>query len=178
MDLTAELDELSHGLHRERRLIELTTNRLQLAALVLERRSELPPGVSLGDVQRVLEHLHHEELFRAILVSGIADALGTRDEPDLLEIIANAPRNAGACLDHRRSRLVRAIDAADALAERLRLNALEPAAAHYSSRRSDSRADSRGVVIELEPTVAAGTLAETARRVVQPSMRHFICRAG
>jgi hypothetical protein len=172
MDLTAELDELSHGVHRERRLIDLTVNRLQLAALVLEKQPELPPGVSLKDVHRVLEHLHHEELFRAILVAGIAVALGARDDPDLLELIASAPRSARARLRDRRVRLVRAIADADALASRLRVNSYDPAGA----RGAGAGFRGRGAVIELEPAHGSDTLADTARRIVQPSLRHFICR--
>jgi hypothetical protein len=165
MDLTAELTVLSHGLHRERRLIELTVNRLHLAALVLEHRNELPPCVSLAEVHRALAHLHDEELCRAVLVAGIAAALGMDTEPVLLGIIACAPQPVGACLADRRDRLVRAIDAADMFTEQLRLNALEPVA---------SRQSSIGAVITLDPKLEAEDLVDTARRVAQPSLRHFL----
>jgi hypothetical protein len=175
MDLTAELDELSHGLHRQRRLIELTVNRLHLAALVLEQRTQLPPRVSLREVDRVLQHLHHEELFRAVLVAGIAEALGTSCEPDLIEIIASAPRGVSGRLGDRQCRLVQAIDAADALSARLRLNPVATVTT-VTSPRSTAVRGGRGVVLELEATVEPGTLAEAARRIVQPSLRDFICR--
>jgi hypothetical protein len=165
MDLTAELSELSHGLHRERRLIELTVNRLHLVALVLERWSELPPGVSLAEVHRALEHLHDEELCRAVLVAGIAGSLGMDAAPDLLEIIAYAPRPVGACLADRRDRLVRAIDAADVFTEQLRLDTLGPI---------ELRLSSIGAVITLDPKLKAEDLVETARRIAQPSLRHFL----
>jgi hypothetical protein len=171
MDLTAELTELSHGLHRQRRLIELTVNRLHLAALVLEQRSELPRGVNLDEVHRVLEHLHHEEMFRAVLVAGIAEALGTGTEPDLIEIIAYAPPEAGNRLADRRDRLVRAIQLADTLSEQLHLDALKMTT---SGDVTMIRAD-EGTVIELDAPLVAEDLVETAKRVAQPSLRNFLC---
>jgi hypothetical protein len=171
MDLTAELAELSHGLHRQRRLIELTVNRLHLAALILEQRSELAHGVSLDEVHRVLEHLHHEEIFRAVLVAGIAAALGTGTRPDLIEIIAYAPPEAGNCLADRRDRLVRAINAADALSEQLHLDALKTIASPDLTMVHGGE----GTVIELDAPLVAEDLVETARRVAQPSLRDFLC---
>jgi hypothetical protein len=171
MDLNAELIELGHGLHRQRRLIELTVNRLQLAALMLEQGRGLPPGATVAEVHLVLEHLHHEELLRAVLVAGIAGALGTSAEPDVIEIIAYAPSWSGNCLADRRDRLVRAIDAADAFSDHLRLDALRPIA----PRRSTTARGQRGTVIELEPALDAHDLSETAQRVAQPSLRHFLC---
>ena len=170
MDLTAELTELSHGLHRQRRLIELTVNRLHLAALVLEQRSELPRGVNLDEVHRVLEHLHHEEMFRAVLVAGIAEALGTGTEPDLIEIIAYAPPEAGNRLADRRDRLVRAIHAADTLSEQLHLDALRTMSGDLATTRAGD-----DVVIELDAPLMAEDLVETAKRVAQPSLRNFLC---
>ncbi len=171
MDLTAELTELSHGLHRQRRLIELTVNRLHLAALVLERRPDLPRCVSLSQVHRALEHLHHEEMFRAVLVAGIAEALGTGSEPDLTEIIAYAPADAGTRLADRRDRLVRAIDAADALSAQLDRDAVKTVA----TRGPETVGGRDGTVIELDPPLVAEDLVETAKRVAQPSLRDFLC---
>jgi hypothetical protein len=127
--------------------------------------------MSLDQVHRVLEHLHHEEIFRAVLVAGIAEALGTGSEPDLIEIIAYAPPEAGNCLADRRDRLVRAIDAADALSEQLHLDALKSIA----SREPTMARGGEGTVIELDAPLIAEDLVETAKRVAQPSLRDFLC---
>ena len=169
MDLSAELDELGRGLARQRRLIELTVNRLQLAAMVLASDEVPPERTSLTEVHRVLNHLHHEEMFRAVLVAGIGYALGTSIEPDLSELIACAPRAAAARLGERRDRLVGAIDAADLLATRLRQGVADAVGAARPAPPVHGT-----LMVEVDPDSQAAGLARLAGRVVQPSLRRFV----